>query len=256
MASKKATAKSVEEMFASLTAQIELLSGVPANIAKLEALVLDLTKENISLREELVEKNKEILFLKNHVNTVDQYNRSWSVRIFNIPIPPADSRNNFKVAKIAYDTVLLPILLGAVAAGEISDVPPCHQLLERAHILPGSGDKMGSVIARFSNRDYRQLVFKYKRDYQPRESAPLQPTATTRATNRQSGKPLGRFLYPIHEDLTKATFSKMRALSAHTSVLSAWTNNGSIRYKLANDSSNTIHRVNNVFDSVEQILSQ
>jgi len=255
MASKaaKAAGKSVDDMFASITAQLEALAGVPANIAKLESLVVELKTENTSLRAELLERDKEIITLRSHLNNVDQYNRQWSIRIFNLPIPPADSRNNFKVAQFTYDTVLQPILAGAVLAGEIPEVPPCHLLLERAHILPGAGDKPGSVIARFLNRDYRQLIFKYKRDFQPREPS-SGPLATR--SNRPGSKPVGRFLYPIHEDLTKATFSKMRALSAHTTVQSAWSHNGSIRFTLVGDSANTIHRVLNVFDSVESILAK
>ena len=254
MANKKASNKTVEEMFASLTAQMEALNGVPASIARLESLVTELKIENTSLRAELQERDKEILTLRSHLNNVDQYNRSWSIRIFNLPIPPADSRNNFKVAQFTYDTVLRPILDGAVLAGEIAEVPPCHRLLERGHILPGAGDKPGSVIARFLHRDYRQLIFRYKRDFQPREA--ISGQLSTRSTNRPGSKPVGRFLYPIHEDLTKATFSKMRALSAHTTVQSAWSHNGSIRYTLVGDSANTIHRVLNVYDSVESILAK
>jgi len=242
--------KSVEDMFAELTAQNALLAGVPASIARLENLVLDLKKENVSLRAELAERDKDISSLKNHVNTMDQYNRSWSVRIFNLPIPEADATNNFKVAAIVYERVLLPILTGAVAEGDIAVVPPCENLLERAHILPSRGDKPGSVICRFLNRDYRALFFKHKRKYQPRDAA--QPTASRR-TKTAAPPMLGRYLFPIYEDLTRPTMNKMRALAAHDSVISAWTSYGVIRYKRKDDS--TVYSVANVYDTVEKILS-
>ena len=238
-----ATKKSVEDMFASMSAQLDALAAVPASIAKLEQLVLDLKKENTDIKKQLQERDIEISSLKNHLNNVDQYNRSWSVRIFGVPIPASDATNNFKVAKIAYDTVICPILQGAVLKGAIPDVPPCHQLIERAHVLPGAEGKSGSNIVRFFIRDYRSLLFIHKKEYQPRENPP------------PNSKYPGLYLYPIHEDLTRASFSKMRALSAHPKVLSAWSTNGIIRFRLEGDTTNSIHRVLNVFDSVEKLIN-
>ena len=237
------TKKSVEDMFASLSSQLDALASVPADITSLKELIVELRKENVELREQLRQKDSELFAFKNHVNSMDQYNRSWSVRIFNLQISPQDSSNNFRVAEIAYDTAIRPILLGAVAKGDIRDVPPVHQLLERAHVLPGLGGKTGSVIARFMNRDYRSLLFKHKREFQPRDSPP------------PNSKSTGRYRYPIYEDLTKATFSKMRALAAHPDVRTAWSSNGIIRFRMEKDTTETIHRVSNVFDSVENIIN-
>ena len=225
-----------------MSAQLDALAAIPADIARLEALVIGLKKENADLHVQLQERDKEVLALKSQVNSMDNYNRSWSIRIFNLPIPAADATSNLKVAQIAYRYALRPILEGAVSAGELDEVPPCQQLLERAHILPGPSGKPGSVIARFFNRDLRFLVFKHKKEHQPRDS----PTPN-------SNKP-GRYLYPIYEDMSRASFSKMRALSADDRVLSAWSSNGVISFRLANDSTNTIHKVLNVFDTVEKII--
>ena len=230
-------------MFAAMSAQLDTLSAVPANIARLETLVLELKKENTDLRKQLQERDNEVVTLKSQINTMDNYNRSWSIRIFNLPIPAADASSNIKVANIAYSHVLRPILEGAVRAGDLVDMPSCSQLLERAHILPGPNGKSGSVIARFYCRELRLLIFKHKKEYQPRD-----PPAPN------SNRP-GRFLYPIYEDMSRASFSKMRALAAHDKVLTAWSSNGIIRFRFANDSSNTIHRVTNVFDPVEKIIN-
>ena len=223
---------------------------MPASIAKLESLVLDLKKENTALRTELADRDKDILQLKNHVNSMDQYNRSWSIRIFNLPIPAADASNNFKVAKFVYDNVLLPILIGAVDEGDLTEIPSCQQLLERAHILPSQGGKPVFVICHFIFRDHRSLIFKHKKKYQPREAA--QPLSNRKTSKNQPI--LGRFLYPIHEDLTRPTMNKMRALAAHPDVNSAWTTHGIIRFKCNDDSH--VYRVESVFDSVENILSR
>jgi hypothetical protein len=42
----------------------------------------------------------------------------------------------------------------------------------------------------------------------------------------------GRFLYPLYEDLSRATFIKMRAISQDSRVKSCWTVKGQIRFIL------------------------
>ena len=247
--------KSIEESLAEISAQLAILLPLPTAIAKLELLVKDLTKENTNLRAELAERDKDIVVLKNQVNNIEQLSRSNNVRIFNLPISEADKFNNFKIAHQAYTTVILPILQGAVEEGDIPDVPPCRELLERAYFLPGLGGKPGSVIVRFINRDYRTLLFIHKKRFQPRETSPPAAANKTRSTTSTSSTsaPLGRYLYPVYEDLTKATFSKMRALSAHSTVSSAWSHNGHIRYKLVDNPA--IRHVNNVFEPIDKILA-
>ena len=84
-------------MFAAMSAQLDTLSAVPANIARLETLVLDLKKENTNIRNQLQERDNEVLNLKSQVNSMDNYNRSWSIRIFNLPIPADEASSNLKV---------------------------------------------------------------------------------------------------------------------------------------------------------------
>ena len=59
--------------------------------------------------------------------------------------------------------------------------------------------------------------------------------------------------YPFFEDLTRATFTKLSAIKQETSVSSAWTVNGSIRFKLKDN--NTIYRVSKLQDTFENIIS-
>jgi hypothetical protein len=69
-----------------------------------------------------------------------------------------------------YKELVVPILEGARASGEISTIPLCDNILEVAHILPGKTAKK-PIIARFHSRYWRSLLFKYRRDHAPREPA-------------------------------------------------------------------------------------
>ena len=74
------------------------------------------------------------------------------------------------------------------------------------------------------------------------------------STNTRSGhvRP-NRMRFPFFEDLTKATFTKLSSIKQQEGVLSAWTVNGSIRFKLKDN--NTIFRVSKLQDSFEDIIS-
>ena len=59
--------------------------------------------------------------------------------------------------------------------------------------------------------------------------------------------------YPFFEDLTRATFSKLKNIKQQEGVASAWTVNGSIRFKLKDN--NFIYRVSKLDESLEDIIS-
>ena len=59
--------------------------------------------------------------------------------------------------------------------------------------------------------------------------------------------------FPFFEDLTKATFQKLTSIKQQTNVISAWTVNGSIRFKIKDN--NTIFRVNSLQETFEEIIS-
>ena len=82
-----------------------------------------------------------------------------------------------------YDNLLLPILEGAKGNGDIPHIPDCDSLLETAHILPAKGDGFKPVIARFYSRYWRNLVFRNRKDYSPREpnTASQPPSNNTRS---------------------------------------------------------------------------
>ena len=80
----------MEEMLADMAKQLKALTttiqGNNARMDSLESLIKGLSAENKDLKEELVARDEEILYLKSQINNMDQCHRSWSTRIFNVPL--------------------------------------------------------------------------------------------------------------------------------------------------------------------------
>ncbi len=63
----------------------------------------------------------------------------------------------------------------------------------------------------------------------------------------------GRYSYPLYEDLTRAAFLKMRAISQDSRVKSCWTTKGQIKFIL-HSNVNEIKKVSSLLDSLGTIL--
>ena len=162
--------KSVEEMFAEITNQLTALTPLldsvkqlTDKVTSLEKIVSETQTENKKLLDDLAKRDKTIDALKEQLSDTTQYQRQWSIRVIGLQISDFEKFNNFKVKQVLYQRLLLPILEGAVAKVDIDDVLPCHQLIERAHILPSGPNKPLTVIARFFNRDFKDLFFKHRK---------------------------------------------------------------------------------------------
>ena len=223
------TTFTMEEMQAEMNTK---LSALMDKFEILEASLLAVSREKEVLKVTVAEQAVELAELRNSLNEREQYARSWSMRILNIPVPSDNESDTRCVMQAVYDNLIHPILEGARVKGDILHVPDCETLLETAHILPGKGDGHKPVIARFFSRYWRILVFRNRKEFSPR------------ATCMQ---------FPFFEDLTKATFTKLSAIKQQEGVISAWTVNGSIRFKLRDN--NTIFRVPNLQESFENIIS-
>jgi hypothetical protein len=155
------------------------------------------------------------------------------------PLSADEERSSKLVKKKLFESVLRPILEGAVAEGDLDSMPSlADSLLEMAHALPAKEGAVKPIIARFYAREMRGLVFRHKKAHAPKY---------------ESGPQKDRFKYPIFEDLTRLNFAKMRALAADFRVAAAWSSNGQIRYRVGNDP--TVRRVRNVLESVDKILT-
>ena len=223
-----------------LLAKISLLESLPARIANMEALLETSNAENASLRKAMEFKDSQINSLLLKTNSLEQYNRSWSIRVNGLAISSEEEKDSSLVKKKVFDNLLLPILAAAVESGDLPSVPRVEDLLEAAHVLPARDNKAKPVIARFFIRDMRSLVFPYKKDFAPREES-------------GSADGPGRYLYPFFEDLTSVNFKKMRAIADHPTVEACWSSRGQLRYKLKG--SPAVKKVGNVLDTVDIILS-
>lgn len=223
------------------------LTFLTTKIESMEVALTAMANEKDKLKQQVQEQAEEILELRDNLNEREQYARSWSMRALNIKVPVDEETDTRLVMTILYDSLLHPILEGARAKGEIQSVPSCEALLETAHVLPG---KAGSkpVIARFYSRYWRNLVFRHRKEYAPRE-----PAAASSSTRSSGGRGGARMRFPFFEDLTRATFAKLTSVKAHESVTSAWTVNGCIRFKIKDKE--TVFRINKLSDSVESVTS-
>ena len=60
--------------------------------------------------------------------------------------------------------------------------------------------------------------------------------------------------FPFFEDLTGASFSKLNYIKQQQDVASAWTVNGSIRFKIKN--SEQVYKVSNLSETFEDIVNK
>ena len=227
----------------------EKMEGMEENMASMKALLSTTTKENLTLKSQLHKQNHEIDLLKNSLNERDTYARSWSMRVLNVPLHPDVETNTRVVMDTVYTSLLKPILEGAILKGEISSYPSCETLLETAHILPCKPDSTKPIQVRFYSRYWRSLIFRHRKEFAPRETS--ENTAPARG---QAGSKKSRMMHPFFEDLTSATFKQLKTIKLHQDVSSAWTVNGTIRFKVKD--LDTIFKVSSIHQTVEDFAAK
>ena len=243
VATVKALTVSSEAMREQLASSTTTINGLSTRLTTIETLLKVTQAENAVLKEELQGSYSEVSNLKNKLNNLEQYQRSWSTRV------AADENDSNKVKHHLYEKFLKPILAGAVQQMILPSLPLCDEILERAHILPAKDNAVKSIIARFYCRDMRALCFMLRKEFAPKE-------AVTRAATRTSGaldtsRP--KYLYQMYDDLTRTNFLKMKAIVDDKRVHQCWATNGQLKFRLVD--SEQVRKVHNVFDTIDQILS-
>ena len=239
------TKKQLEDIIAGLNVKLEkmerkldALDSLPGTVARLEAMLEASYAENSSLKKAMEFKEKQMETMALKLNSMEQYNRSWSIRVNGLALTSEEEKCSEAVKRKVFHNLLLPMLNAAVDNGDLADVPSPDSILENAHMLPAK-DGVKPIIARFFARSVKGLMFRYKKEYAPRE----EPATADRP---------GRYVYPFYEDLTSLTFKKMRAVAAHPDVEACWSVGGQLRYKLKGNS--TVKKVVCVTDTVENII--
>jgi hypothetical protein len=240
------TNEQIEEILANQKSIIERLDTVEQLLSAARTENASLKSANSELSKELADKSTIINNMLHKQNNLEQYNRSWSIRLAGISIPPEDSTNPVIVMRHVYDNALLPILKGALSRGLLQNIPPCEQLLETAHILPGKNDnKPRPIIARFYSRNMRAMMFQLKKEFAHKATS-----SNSNTSNSQSRSP--RLSFPFYEDLTSTNFKLLKALADDPRTGAVWSIGGVIRYKMADGT--VVKKVQDVFDSIDNIL--
>jgi len=275
---------SMKEMMHSMMSQLSTLNkrmdkvdNIEKDVKSLHTLFEDLKAENRQLKTEakvmdkkLQDMNSKCNDLEDKVNRLEQHHRGWSIRVLNLPVTEAEEKDPFGVINKVYTNVLLPILSGAIDRKLLGTLPSAHDLLEVAHVLPAKSGSTKPIIARFYNRNLRDLCIRLKKDFAPRETGRTSQWSdgafggTSQGRTSQGGASggtsvgeepngKGRYMFPFHEDLTRATFLKMRAIAKDERVKSCWSIKGQIKFTLESKP-NDIRKVNSIFDSLDDIL--
>ena len=92
----------------------------------------------------------------------------------------------------------------------------------------------------------RALCFPHKKKSAPRVTAGV-------STSRRNQEKEGSYCFPFYEDLTKANFVAMRAISDHKDVQSCWSINGQLKFKLIG--STVVKKVKSIYDTVDNIVA-
>jgi archaellum component FlaC len=278
---------SMIEMMRAMQSQLSgQLSGLSEKIEKMDSrfdvidrdvhdvkvILNDLKTENRQLKSEVKAMDKKLQdmdernnALENRINQLEQHHRGWSARVLNVPLSPEEESDNFSVITKVYDLVLLPILQGALERKMLRYIPKADQLLEVAHVLPGKAGEPKPIIMRFYNRDIKDTIFKLKKYYAPRmeQSGPRGGGGGGAAMGGGAGgdqepggfEGRGKFCFPLYEDLTRATFLKMRTISKDERVKSCWTVKGQIKFVL-HKNTKEVKRVVSLLDPLDIILSE
>jgi hypothetical protein len=248
VATVKSLTSVTEALKVQLSASTSTISDLSRRLETIEGLLHTTQKENADLKSDLSNSYDEVKSLKTKLNNLEQHHRSWSIRVVGVKIPTADETDNEAVKNHLYAKLIRPILAGAVQKGLLAAIPSAEEVLERAHILPTKKQGPKPIIARFYCREIRALVFKIRKEFAPKETAPA-----TRSQGNDE-RPKTRYLYQVYDDLTRANFHKMRAISNDDRVDQCWAVNGQLKLRLKD--SQEIIRVNSIYDSLEDILRQ
>jgi hypothetical protein len=228
--------KSMEELQAEMN---DKLTSLVTEVRSLSEALKQVKRDNANLKQTVEQQADEICDLKNIINDRELHARSWSIRVVNLPLPEGQETNNRAAMESVYNELVVPILEGAKAAGEIENIPPCDNIIEVAHILPGKAAKK-PVIVRFHSRYWRSLLFRHRKLHAPRE-----------APNTNGGRP-PRMKYAFYEDLTRATFKQLKTIQDDERVESAWTVSGGIRFKISGN--NAVFKVTSIYDTVDELI--
>jgi hypothetical protein len=201
---------------------------------------VDVLEKTVTDQKTVIESlRKEVRLLKDSDNNRELQQRSSAVRIFNFPV----SEGETNLASKIHERIIKPILSAAKAGGELPSVPGYNNTIESAFRVgkPSSDPKKPPppILVRFKTSELRLAVLRFKKDNMPKPS--------------EAEKAAGSRRFVIVEDLSPASYKKLRELSEDSRVGKVWTVGGQIRFVLS-EGDKSVRFVKSVFDSVEHII--
>ena len=261
--------ESVKDMLRNISLQLSSMNkkvdSTETEVKGLRVLFEDLKKENLQLKattkemdKKLCDMNRKNCELEVRLNNLEQHHRGWSARFLNIPISDEAERSPDAVIEQVYNLALLPILRGAFNSKQLKVIPTAAELLEVAHVLPAKPGETKPIIARFYNRNMRDLCFRLKKDFATREEGRRSQREERGAAGGagESGggfEGRGKYRFPFYEDLTRTTFLKMRAIAKDERVKACWSTKGQIKFVL-HSKVDEVKKVVSVLDPLDMIL--
>lgn len=224
---------------------IQLLLKQSRQLTLYEEKITTLEKDNKKLSATVTSLNREVHNLKNAVNHSEQQTRGYSVRLFGLSMTEEETGatdGGKALATRIYDKILKPILVAAKTKGP---VPGCSSVVEECFRVGRAGpdkSKPPPVVVKFCTKQIRLTVMRNKKAGMPAPSAVDIANGIKR--------------YVIVEDLTKDSLKMLKSLAADERVGKVWSIDGSIRFSLAGDKTNKVHRVGSVYDQLEAIVAK
>lgn len=224
-------------MEAAINALCGKVDTLITKVDSMEAAIRELKTENAALRADLSQKDAVIAVLKDQVNNLEQFNRTSTVRVIGLPVTRASASG--QVNRAVYENLIVPVFQGAVEKGELAVVPPNTAVIEAAYTIPSRADT-SVVILKFSSVLYRNVFFRYKKEYEQKTSI--------------EGSTRERPKFPVYEDMTAANNMQFKAFKQHERTTAVWTYGGQIKFRIEN--SERIYKVRSLSDTVDSIISR
>ena len=148
----------------------------------------------------------------NDINFLAQRDRGHCLRIMGLKLP-ADASSITATSRALYEA-LLPIMKIGFREEKLGEVPSLLQTIDISHTIK-TKDEILPIHVRLHSKLVREIILRYKGGYFK--------------TAEQS--------FSIMEDLTAKNRQLLKSTKECTDVERAWVRNGTIRYRLKNDSS-------------------
>ena len=153
-----------------------------------------LRKEIAGLRDKVAEKDREILFLKDQIDSLEQYSRRNCLRIS--PVPEVSSESTDDIVKTVAKTVGVTLPDSAI---------------DRSHrvgkVTAGGLNRDRSILVKFTSYKYKEAMMKARRGLNKIDATKIFPDSQWPALPARSTVRVHR-LY-INEDLTKTRVQEL-----------------------------------------------